>query len=78
MVHVPLGDEDRDEMDDKRAETGNCPECRTGDLVTITMTVAGRDLAFTTCHYCEAKWWKRDGEPVELGSVIDLVALKDQ
>jgi formate dehydrogenase maturation protein FdhE len=53
--------------------TGTCPICRSGDLISITMTVAGRELAFTTCHLCEAKWWYRDGEVVPLQSVIGLV-----
>jgi DNA polymerase III alpha subunit (gram-positive type) len=52
---------------------GSCPHCRSGDLITITMAVSGRDLAFTTCHLCEAKWWYRDGEQVPLTSVIGLV-----
>jgi hypothetical protein len=37
------------------------------------MTVAGRELAFSTCHLCEAKWWYRDGKVVPLQSVIGLV-----
>ena len=41
---------------------GSCPTCRSGDLISISMTVAGRELAFTTCHLCEAKWWYSDGE----------------
>ncbi|MFI5053918.1 MAG: hypothetical protein ACHQDE_06105 [Acidimicrobiia bacterium] len=52
---------------------GTCPTCRSGDLISITMTVAGRELAFTTCHLCEAKWWFRDGKAVPLQSVIGLV-----
>ncbi len=55
---------------------GSCPHCRSGDLITITMAVSGRDLAFTTCHLCEAKWWYRDGEQVPLNSVIGLVVQK--
>ena len=39
----------------------------------IRMTVAGRELAFSTCHLCEAKWWYRDGKVVPLQSVIGLV-----
>lgn len=54
--------------------TGNCPACQQGDLITITMTVGASDLAFTTCHFCEAKWWQRGGESVPLSSVIDEVA----
>ena len=47
-----------------------------GDLITISMAVSGRDLAFTTCHLCEAKWWHRDGQEVPLNSVIAQVADK--
>ena len=43
---------------------GTCPACHRGDLITIAMNVSGNDLAFTTCHLCEAKWWYRDGESV--------------
>jgi transposase-like protein len=56
--------------------TGTCPSCKSGDLISITMTVSGRDLAFCTCHHCEAKWWYRDGEEVPLQSVIGLVVQK--
>jgi DNA polymerase III alpha subunit (gram-positive type) len=51
----------------------SCPSCRAGDLITISLAVAERDLAFTTCHMCEAKWWYQDGEMVPLASVIGLV-----
>ena len=30
--------------------TGTCPNCRQGDLITITMSVSERDLTFATCH----------------------------
>jgi DNA polymerase III alpha subunit (gram-positive type) len=49
---------------------GTCPSCGQGELITITMSVNGSDLNFTTCHMCEAKWWYRDGEAVPLTSVI--------
>jgi hypothetical protein len=51
--------------------------CEQGDLISITMSVGGRELAFTTCHLCEAKWWYRDGRAVPLQSVIGTVAPKD-
>jgi DNA polymerase III alpha subunit (gram-positive type) len=56
--------------------SGRCPECRDGDLITISMTVSERDLTFITCHSCQAKWWQRDGQPVPLASVIDAVVKK--
>ena len=52
---------------------GTCPSCRSGDLISISMTVAGRELAFSTCHLCEAKWWYDEGKQVPLQSVIGLV-----
>jgi hypothetical protein len=55
---------------------GTCPECKQGDLITISISLSDRDLTFTTCHMCESKWWFRDGELVPLTSVIDLVVRK--
>jgi DNA polymerase III alpha subunit (gram-positive type) len=51
----------------------SCPSCRDGDIITISMTVSGADLSFSTCHRCELKWWFRDGEQVPLTSVIGVV-----
>jgi hypothetical protein len=53
--------------------TGACPSCGQGDLIKISMAVSERDLQFTTCHLCEAKWWYREGELVPLSSVLDVV-----
>ena len=58
------------------ANNPTCPDCKVGDLIKISMTVGGRDLAFATCHHCEAKWWFREGEEVPLSSVIGLVVQK--
>jgi DNA polymerase III alpha subunit (gram-positive type) len=54
----------------------SCPSCRASELITIAMIVGGSELAFTTCHACEAKWWFREGEPVPLTSVIGLVGTR--
>jgi formate dehydrogenase maturation protein FdhE len=51
-----------------------CPECGSSDLLTITMTVNEREISFTACHDCEAKWWNRDGQDVPLESVLDLAS----
>ena len=61
------------ETSSMRETSGTCPTCRQGDLIAISMTVGDRDLSFSTCHLCEAKWWFQDGEHVPLTSVIDLV-----
>jgi DNA polymerase III alpha subunit (gram-positive type) len=55
------------------SESTTCPRCHQGDVISISMTVSGRDLSFSTCHACEAKWWHRDGEAVVLSQVIDTV-----
>jgi DNA polymerase III alpha subunit (gram-positive type) len=54
-------------------KTNTCPECRQGDVISISMNVSGRELSFSTCHACEAKWWHRDGQSVALDQVIDTV-----
>ena len=54
-----------------------CPVCHQGDLISISMSVGGNDLSFTTCHMCEAKWWYRDGESVPLRSVIGSVLQRE-
>ena len=57
----------------EKSYEGTCPVCNSGDLISISMTVGGSELAFTTCHMCEAKWWFRDGEAIPLQSVIGMV-----
>jgi hypothetical protein len=42
-------------------------------VISISMNVSGRDLSFSTCHACEAKWWHRDGEQIVLSDVIETV-----
>ena len=56
---------------------GTCPECQQGELISISMTVSGSDLSFTTCHMCEAKWWYRDGDAVPLQNVIGSVLARE-
>ena len=53
-----------------------CPACRQGDLISIAMSVGGNPISFTTCHFCEAKWWHRDGHLVPFHSVIDLASTR--
>jgi len=58
---------------DSTHSQGTCPACNQGELISIEMSVGDRDLSFTTCHMCEAKWWYRDGEQIQLQSVIGSV-----
>ena len=59
-----------------RSKHSNCPSCRASELITIAMTVGGAELAFSTCHECETKWWLKDGEVVPLTSVIGVVGTR--
>jgi hypothetical protein len=45
-------------------------------VITIQMTQAGSELSFSTCHDCETKWWHKDGESVDLSSVLGAVATR--
>ena len=58
---------------DRTSSGSICPACKQGELISIEMVVSDRDLTFTTCHLCEAKWWYRDGHEVPLQSVIGTV-----
>ena len=75
MGSAPRDAEDSNMMPEIPSDL-SCPECRTGDLITIGMEAAGNDLSFTTCHMCEAKWWYKGGELVPLASVIGVVSTK--
>jgi hypothetical protein len=71
MVERPRATEDYGM--DRTHQDSTCPACKQGELISIEMLVSERDLTFTTCHLCEAKWWYRDGEEVPLQSVIGTV-----
>jgi hypothetical protein len=51
-----------------------CPSCRTTELLTVTFHVDGRETLFRVCPPCEAKWWERDGDKLDLPSALPLVA----
>ena len=59
-------------MSDVR-KISRCPNCRSEDVVSISMNVEGSDVDFRACHVCEHRWWERDGESVSLQSVLQLV-----
>jgi DNA polymerase III alpha subunit (gram-positive type) len=73
MVGRPAVTDHRTEMTRDPGTARTCPVCSTGELITISMTVNGAELRFTTCHACEAKWWTREGEEIPLRSVIGMV-----
>lgn len=51
-----------------------CASCGQSSVIEIEMTLPdGTEVAFCSCHVCEAKWWNRDGEAIAVGGIIDLV-----
>ena len=56
------------------AERLTCTICGESSVIQIDMTLPdGTEVVFNSCHVCEAKWWDKDGEPVEVDGIIDLV-----
>jgi hypothetical protein len=44
------------------------------DLSEINLKIRGCDVTLRACVRCEKRWWHRDGEPVVLGEVLDLMS----
>lgn len=56
------------------AERLACTACGESSVIQIDMTLPdGTEVVFNSCHVCEAKWWDKGGEPVEVDGIIDLV-----
>lgn len=57
-----------------RTQVQRCPVCGAGELLSVTLSVGGSDMSFTTCHMCEERWWEQDGHSVDLGDVLHLAS----
>lgn len=52
-----------------------CPECGGDDATHIVIRLRDDDsIQFFACRNCEAKWWERDGDTIELDEVLHLTA----
>ena len=50
-----------------------CAACGANNVIQIELTLPdGTEVNFCSCHQCEARWWDRDGEPLELDVVLEL------
>ncbi len=50
---------------------GRCPICSSPRVTEITMTLTDGSLVdFISCHACENKSWKQQGEALELDRVL--------
>lgn len=54
-----------------------CEVCESTSVTTIAMTMtAGQLVQMTSCHRCEHKTWREEGQPVPLDRVLSLAAKK--
>ena len=52
-----------------------CTSCGEHSVIQIEMTLPdGSEVVFNSCHVCEAKWWAKGGQPIEVDGIIDLVS----
>ena len=50
-----------------------CPQCSSDDYVAISINLKEEDaVEFFQCRACETKWWRRDGDTLELHEVLNL------
>ncbi len=51
-----------------------CTTCGADSVIQIDMSLPdGTEVVFNSCHVCEAKWWDKEGETIEVDGIIDLV-----
>jgi hypothetical protein len=56
-------------------EPMRCPECGSEDATNIVIRLREEDsVQFYACRDCEAKWWERDGDTIDLDEVLHLTA----
>jgi len=52
-----------------------CTSCGQQSVITIDMTLPdGSQVIFNSCHVCEAKCGDKEGEPIPVDGIIDLVS----
>lgn len=61
-------------MQKAHGSQASCPSCGAGDLLTVTFEAEGAQVLFRVCPPCEARWWERDGERIDLSAALPLVA----
>lgn len=50
-----------------------CGNCGSADAIGIRLRLNGDvEVDFHSCHHCEHRWWKADGEVIDLTAVLDL------
>ncbi|MEA3502241.1 MAG: hypothetical protein U9R47_05650 [Actinomycetota bacterium] len=50
-----------------------CSTCGQDTVIEIELKLPdGSEVVFCSCHRCEAKWWDRDGEQLDLDALVDV------
>ena len=57
-------------MSEKSDSSTRCPDCRSTEVLTVTLTVDGSPISFARCNACDWKRWNRQGETVDLSTVL--------
>jgi len=51
-----------------------CVSCGEDAVIEIAMTLPdATEVVFKSCHVCETRWWDKEGEPVNVDRIIDIV-----
>lgn len=51
----------------------SCASCGSETVIQIELRLTdGTEVEFYSCDRCEARWWNRDGEELDLDMVLDL------
>ncbi len=54
-----------------------CKNCRARQLVTIEVTVSGKNVAMHSCAGCSTRWWgDEQGGTIRLDEVLELAAVR--
>ncbi|MCB1245744.1 MAG: hypothetical protein KDB69_00595 [Acidimicrobiia bacterium] len=52
-----------------------CTSCGQSSVIEIAMTLPDdTEVVFCSCHVCEARWWDKGGEQIDVDRIIDIVS----
>ena len=51
-----------------------CPNCNHGTTVEIGLNIGDHRVSLKSCSVCEARWWKADGDHVEVADVLSMAS----
>src|SRR5439155_19785701 len=48
-----------------------CPQCGSRNVININLTMEdGNPVSFYSCHNCDKRWWNKDGDPIDLPTLL--------